>query len=470
MRLPFYPHTDMKISSDTIAAIATAPGESGIAIVRISGPQSLNIADKVFRCKPPKPSKRPANSFSRGFIHSSKKSHSDTDIDEVILLIYRTPHSYTREDVVEIQGHGGRACAQRILNTVLDAGAMPAEPGEFTKRAFLNGRIDLLQAEAVADLIRARSQRAAFAALEQLEGHLSSEFANTYDSILHVAAGLEATLDFPEDELPTDTIPDIIHQIESVVRNLNTLLATWEEGHLLREGALVVISGRPNVGKSTLLNYLLGKDRAIVAEVPGTTRDTVEEEIILDGVVMRLVDTAGLRKTECDVERQGVKRAQAFIERCDINLYMIDSSQPISHEDLERLKTLDPAKCIVVLNKTDLGTKITAKDFPCLKAVECSLLKGDCLQQLRESIISKLGIQSSVPPHAVISTRHRQIIQNTLNILNEVSALLKTGEEEAIPLVASSLRTALEHLGTVTGKVYNDELLNNIFSRFCIGK
>lgn len=460
----------MKSRWDTIAAIATAPGEAGIAIVRMSGPGSLVIANKVFRARGPRPSERPANTFLRGFIHSPVGIDSDRDADEVILLIYRAPRSYTREDVVEIQGHGGRMCAKRILRAVLDAGARVAEPGEFTKRAFLNGRIDLLQAEAVADLIQAHSQRAAAAALEQLEGKLSASFGAIYDSLVEIAADLEATLDFPEEELPVSTMPAILARLDGITRDLRGLFATWEEGHLLREGVLVVISGKPNVGKSTLLNCLLGTDRAIVTDVAGTTRDIIEEQIVLDGVVLRLVDTAGLCVSNCTIEREGVQRAHAYLEKADINVYVIDCSRKLDVEDRRWLETLEPGKTIITLNKSDLGQRIRADEIEGFSVIVCSLIRGEGVSDLKEAILKKLGIDREVAPHAVISERHRQFVQNALNALDDAVNLLRTGKEEIIVVAAGSLRSALESLASITGKVYDDEMLNNIFSRFCVGK
>ncbi|MDD4870449.1 MAG: tRNA uridine-5-carboxymethylaminomethyl(34) synthesis GTPase MnmE [Kiritimatiellae bacterium] len=459
----------MEISSDTIAAIATAPGEAGIAIVRISGPASLSIADRIFKGSGDPPSKRQAGTFLHGFIRSSSTPH-DADADETILLIYRAPHSYTREDVIEIQGHGGRTCAKRILRAVLEAGARPAEPGEFTKRAFLNGRIDLLQAEAVADLIMARSDRAASAAIEQLEGSLSSSFSSIYDCMINAAADLEASLDFPEEDLPSSLIQGAVERLRSAKKQLDTLLATWEEGHLLREGALVVISGKPNVGKSTLLNSLLGTNRAIVTDEPGTTRDTIEEEFVLDGVSLRLVDTAGLRDSDNVVEREGVQRAHALINKADLNIMMYDAFVKPGTDELKQLMEMDPCRCIVVLNKTDLGQKTSSADFPGFTVISSSLLKGTGIAEIRAAIIAKLGIQGFDLPHATISERHRHIIQNVLAELNDTLKVFSPDNEDLLVPAISTLRTAIEQLGTITGKNYDELLLENIFRRFCIGK
>ena len=288
---------------------------------------------------------------------------SGSAIDEVIILIMRAPRSYTGEDVVEIQGHGGHVVARRILRRVLDGGARLAEPGEFTQRAFLNGRMDLLQAEAVLDLVRAKSDRAAVAALEQLEGSLSSRFNQVYDQLLAAATDVEASLDFPDDELPQTDTQEIIAHLRTAREEMAQLMTGWDEGHILRDGATVVISGKPNVGKSTLMNTLLGRDRSIVSPIPGTTRDTIEEGLILDGFPVRMVDTAGLRETDCVVEKEGVRRTVMQMERADLHLHMLDASRPMDEQDRAQVESLDADRCIIVLNKVDLGTKARGEDL-----------------------------------------------------------------------------------------------------------
>ncbi|MDI6773982.1 MAG: tRNA uridine-5-carboxymethylaminomethyl(34) synthesis GTPase MnmE [Verrucomicrobiota bacterium] len=458
-------------ANDTIAAIAAAPGEAAISIVRISGPNSLAIADAIFRRRAAPPSQTPGGSFLYGHILSDSGAGGTTGVlDEVVLLVFRAPHSYTREDVIEIQCHGGRASARRVLDAGLKAGARPAEPGEFTRRAFMNGRIDLLQAEAVADLIRAQSDRAAAAAIEQLEGSLTRSFGEFYDLVLSAASDLEATLDFLEDEIPPETMIEIGERLVKVRDKAKKLLATWEEGHVLREGALVVICGRPNVGKSTLLNSLLGKERAIVTDVPGTTRDTIEETMIMDGFPIRLVDTAGLRATECRIESEGVVRAQALMAKAEVQVYMLDCSQVMHEEDRAVLSGLKPDRTVVVLNKTDLGMKLTAKDVIPHVAVSSSLIEGQGLDEVCQAIMSRLGIWSHGEPRATISERHRQIIQNALNAMNEAIALVKSEKNDAMILAANALHVALENVASATGRTCSEELLHSIFTKFCIGK
>jgi len=455
----------MNDQPDTIAAIATASGEAGIAIIRISGTESLAVADRIFSHAGAPPSRRPPGAFMRGFVKSNERV-----LDEAILLVMRAPHSYTREDVVEIQCHGGFVSARRILQTILQAGVRSAEPGEFTKRAFLNGRIDLVQAEAVLDLIRAQSDRSAAAAVEQLEGILSCSFNDIYDSTLRVCADLEAVLDFSEDDVAPALIPAGIAQTHKILEQISGILETWEEGHLLREGALVVISGRPNVGKSTLLNALLGRNRAIVSPIPGTTRDTLEETIILEGIPIRLVDTAGLRTTTCEIEQEGVRRARSHMQKADLHLYIIDASRPLDSEDNFHLKSLKAEKAIVIINKIDLGTLIPEKEAAKLTRINAQLNIGKGLKEIRRSIVERLGITYCGQPHAVISERHKKILQKSFVDIKKALKILESGQDEAIVLAVSHLRFAVESLGQITGKIYHTELLNSIFSRFCIGK
>lgn len=455
----------MNSDSDTIAAIATAPGESAISIVRVSGPESLAIADRIFRGSGSPPSRHSPGSFMHGAITS--QGHT---ADEVILLVYRAPHSYTREDSIEIQGHGGSAAAQRILRSVTDAGARLAAPGEFTKRAFLNGRIDLLQAEAVLDLIRARSDRAAASALEQLEGKLSRTFDTIYDALLNVAADIEATLDFSEDELPPTIMTSVMVRVNAVESDLKQLLSTWDEGHVLRDGALIVIGGKTNVGKSTLLNHLLGIDRAIVNPTPGTTRDIIEEQMVIAGYLVRLVDTAGLRHTDCEIEGEGIRRARQYVQKADILIYVVDGSQPIDSEDLLCLKEKDPTRTILIANKSDLGILQSNQSFLTKEShIVCSVVAGNGVDLIRRKIADMLSTLHHGPQQAVISERHRRIVIMALKDITEAALLINRDEPDPT-LAASRLRSALETLGEATGRIYHDELLASIFSRFCVGK
>jgi tRNA modification GTPase len=462
----------MNAQQDTIAAISTPPGLGAISIVRISGPESFEIADRVLRCSGPAPSKRQGQTFIHGFVHSEPgdDGKGEREVDEVIMLIYRAPHSYTREDVVEIQGHGGRTAARRVLRTVLEHGARLADAGEFTMRAFLSGRVDLLQAEAVMDVIGAKSERAAGAAMEQLAGTLSNWIQRAYDILISTCAELELSLDFDDEGLPGPALDDIDRRIASAVEALESLLGTWDEGHLLREGALVGISGRPNVGKSTLLNLLIGSDRAIVAAVPGTTRDTIEEEVVIKGVPLRIVDTAGLRETDCPVESQGVDRAMEIIDRADINLHVVDASESLLDDEWERIREMNPAKAVVVFNKIDLGEKVQQKEIPEFTVVRACLLSGEGIDGIRGAIGEKLGFDGDIAAHAVISERHRRAVSLVLDDVRGAQGLLEQRREDLIVPAVTLLRGALDKLGELTGQTYTEELLTNIFSRFCIGK
>jgi tRNA modification GTPase len=449
--------------TDTIAAIATPPGEGGVGIVRLSGSNVWNIADELFQAL----DKLPVSSREHGTFAYGKVIEADgSEIDTGLALVMRGPKSYTCEDVVEIQGHGGSVGMRRILRRALEAGARMAEPGEFTKRAFLNGRIDLVQAEGIFDLIRARSDRAASAAMEQMEGRLSQQFDGIYEAFLEVAANLETTLDFVEDELPDDVFSGIAELLDRTFLGLDKLLDTWDEGRLLREGARVVILGRPNAGKSTLLNALLGFDRAIVSSTAGTTRDTIEEGFVLDGIPLRIIDTAGLRETDCEIEAEGIRRAEAHSEEANLSVYLIDASQPLHEEDRARIEKMDPAKSVVVLNKVDLGKQID------VAGVEASLVSGDGVEALKRAMAKTLekGADLNAPPHAVISERHRHLLILSHREARQAREFLNKNVEENAVLASEHLRSALEFLGQVTGRVYHEELLESIFSRFCIGK
>lgn len=457
----------MQTDDQTIAAIGTAPGEGGISIVRVSGPEALTMADRFFRGRGKPPSARRGGTFVHGYT-----VHEGQDVDEVLLLIMRAPHSYTCEDMVEIQGHGGVVSARRNLRAALAAGAQLAEPGAFTRRAFLNGRLDLLQAEAVLDLIKARSERAATSALEQLEGSLSSSFTRIYDLTLDVAADVEATLDFPEDELPETVLPEIAARLATIHAELSRLVESWDEGRLLREGAKVVISGPTNAGKSTLLNMLLGVNRAIVTEIPGTTRDPIEEGFVLDGIPLRLVDTAGIRETTDRVEHEGIQRTRGHLEQADIHLYVLDGSQPCAPVEVDRIAQFLERPLVLVLNKRDLGCQIEADEFDTRYVVPCSLLSGEGLDQVRDALTLLLRekVKGAVAPRATISERHRKLIVDGAECLADALRLVESGDEGLMVPAAGRLREGLEMIGTATGKSYHEELLTAIFSKFCIGK
>jgi tRNA modification GTPase len=452
---------------DTIAAVVTAPGEGGVAIIRVSGPRAFEISDKIFSCSAPPPSQRKGGTFVFGRVVDA----SGSPIDEAIMLIMRAPHSYTREDTIEIQCHGGPVLTRKILQRALEAGARAAEPGEFTKRAFLNGRIDLAQAEAVADLIRARSDRAAAAAMQQLQGKLSARINCLYDALIEAAANVEATLDFSDQELPAGILDPVRERLKSAIDEMRALLSTWTEGRLLRDGATVVIAGKPNAGKSTLLNSLLGSDRAIVSHIPGTTRDTIEETIIIEGYPVKLVDTAGIRATSCEVEIEGIRRTREVMMSADLCLYVFDARCGFDSEDSEALRSVPESKIILVANKLDLvGFNYNFDANNSIQKAYTSCVTGFGLEDLKRIIARKLGGGTAQGTHhAAISTRHYSLIDSAMNDATYALDRLCNGESD-LDLVAAHLRSAAENLGLITGRSFHEDLIGSIFSRFCIGK
>jgi tRNA modification GTPase len=456
----------MHSENDTIAAIATAPGQGGIAVVRVSGKKSFALADAVFRGKGPKPSQRPGGTFVRGFAHAA----SGEKMDEVILLVYRRPHSYTREDAVEFQCHGGAVCARRILQALVDAGARPAEPGEFTKRAFLNGRLDLIQAEAVADLVRAGNDRAASAALEQLRGSLTASLTTIYDGLILALSDLEAMLDFPDDETPPIRMEEIVSRLRDTRARTSEMLATWNQGRMLREGAVVAICGQPNVGKSTLLNCLLGTDRAIVTDIPGTTRDTIEEQISIEGFPVRLVDTAGLRDATSPVEAEGVRRATRTMEGADLVLYVVDASRPLDKFDAVTVKELGAERALVILNKCDLGSAVSGSDLGHIHSCRTVAVRGEGVTDIRKEVSWILGLLQAPENSAMVSERHRALLSPAIADLDEAMELLETCREDLMTPAASLVTSAAESIGRVLGRVHDADLLDAVFKRFCVGK
>ena len=454
----------MLYQPDTISAIATPPGDGGVGIVRISGPDAFTISARIFTSAS---ATREAGTFAFGKI----KQLDGQGIDEGIALFFRDPHSFTGEDVVELQAHGGAVNMRRILRATLDAGARLAEPGEFSRRAFLNGKMDLLQAEAIADLIHARSDRAAAAAQEQLDGSLSRQFDTLYTALLNTAADIETTLDFIEDELPDQLVPNLIASLQTQSDSLAALLGTWDEGRLLREGLQCVILGRPNAGKSTMLNALLGTNRAIVSATAGTTRDIIEEQFILDGIPIRLLDTAGLRQTDCDIEMEGIRRARQTQAQADLSLYVIDSSVALSAADEENIKALDPASTLLILNKSDLRAPSAEFTIAGFSTVDASLQSGEGLADIKRAIAQIIEGETDFmkPAHAVISERHRGLLVVAQTELTQALSIISLADDQIV-FAAQHLREALEKLGEVTGKVFHESLLDSVFSRFCIGK
>jgi tRNA modification GTPase len=456
-----------------IAALATAAGQAGVAVLRMSGPGVFDVADRLVVTTGVPPSRRPAGTFFHATIRNPV---SRCTLDDALVLIFRAPRSYTGEDAVEIHGHGGSASTRRLLEATLQAGARLAAPGEFTRRAFLNGRLDLTQAEAVADLIQARTDRAAAAAHEQLEGRLGRLIVDIYDRITSVCCDVEAMLDWDENDLPSGFVATQHNALAGVAKDANILLSTWREGRLLRDGALVVIAGRTNVGKSSLLNALLGHDRAIVTPLPGTTRDTIEESCSLDGVPVRLVDTAGLRDAACEIEQIGIERTRTMLARADAVLYVVDGSKPPCDEDVRAIASLPTGRSVLVLNKQDLRKLTTPRQLqaePEFPAVCVSALAGSGLDELRLALsgclASRCSMAAGCEASVTVSERHRTALIASTEAMRVAQTHLEGGGHGLV-LAARELRQAAEMIGQIIGRTYTDDLLDLIFSRFCVGK
>ncbi len=407
------------LETDTIAAISTPIGEGGIAVVRVSGPKALELADRCFRPgrkNAPRPSEAPTFTLHYGWIVRDGKP-----VDEVLLAVMRAPHTYTREDMVEVSCHGGYLPARMVLETFLAAGARLAEPGEFTKRAFLNGRLDLTQAEAVLDVIRARTDLALAAAERMLAGGLSERIQSMRERLIEVLAHIEAAIDFPEEGIEPETGQQLVRRMEEAIQEMDRLLATAREGRLLRQGARVVLIGRPNAGKSSLLNRLLSQDRAIVSPIPGTTRDTIEEAVNIGGIPVVLVDTAGLRHSEDPLEQEGMRRTYAAVEQADLIIHVIDRSEPAAEEDREALRRLASRRVIVALNKSDLPKRFEFLEPPSGEVVEISCLTGEGLDRLREVLRQQLleRPQQLNPEEPMINARHEEALRRAKAALEQ---------------------------------------------------
>jgi tRNA modification GTPase len=457
---------------DTIVAISTPIGEGGIGIVRLSGKDAIPIADRVFFS--PKGKKlRDAKSHTvvYGFIVDHEKKEK---IDEVIVTVMKAPRTYTREDVVEINCHGGMLPLRATLQILLKEGARLAEPGEFTKRAFLNSRIDLSQAEAVIDVIRAKTEQAERLALRQLEGRLSAKITDMRDKIAELCTYIEAYIDFPEDEIEVIEKEELLNSMQTVGQELLALSKGYDEGRFFREGVSTAIVGKPNVGKSSLLNALLQKDRAIVTEIPGTTRDVIEDYLNINGLPLRIMDTAGIRETHDLAETEGVRRSLKAIEGADIVLAVLDAGRPFDEADKEVIDRVKNKRAVIVINKSDIGSpafSFQPSAFSRQPIVKVSALKGDGINDLKDAIYSlciTAGRASDAEDIIITNLRHRQSIDMALKSLKEAESALK--RNEPLEVVALFLRESLDSIGEIIGAVTTEDILNRIFSEFCIGK
>ncbi|MEG7355083.1 tRNA uridine-5-carboxymethylaminomethyl(34) synthesis GTPase MnmE [Bacillus inaquosorum] len=458
---------------DTIAAISTPMGEGAIAIVRLSGPEAIQIADKMYKG----PKGKTLSSVESHTIHYGHivDRPSDRVVEEVMVSVLKAPRTFTREDVIEINCHGGIVTVNQVLQLALREGARLAEPGEFTKRAFLNGRIDLSQAEAVMDLIRAKTDRAMNVAINQMEGRLSALVRRLRSEILETLAHVEVNIDYPEyDDVEEMTHQLLVEKATAVKKEIEALLRTSEQGKILREGLSTVIIGRPNVGKSSLLNSLVHEAKAIVTDIPGTTRDVIEEYVNVRGVPLRLVDTAGIRETEDIVERIGVERSRQVLKEADLILLVLNYSEELSEEDVKLFEAVEGMDVIVIMNKTDLEAKIDiervrelAKGRP---VVTTSLLKEEGINDLEEAIQSLFytGAIESGDLTYVSNTRHISILQQAKSAIED--ALSGIEQDVPIDMVQIDLTRCWELLGEIIGDAVHESLIDQLFSQFCLGK
>ena len=452
---------------DTIAAISTPFGEGAIAVLRLSGPQAVAIADEVFHGKS-KPSQSPARTQFLGKI----TDHGEV-IDDVLLAVFRAPGSYTGEEMVEINCHGGILVARRILSLLLDRGAHSAGPGEFTQRAFLNGKMDLTQAEAVMDLIKAQTSLALRAAAQQLEGRLGARIREIRGVLLGLLAHVEAFIDFPDEDIDPDTGVALLEKLDGARSAIGALLRTADQGRILREGVRTVICGRPNVGKSSLLNLLLGYERAIVSEIPGTTRDTIEEVINLRGIPLRLVDTAGLRESRDHIEREGMARTRRQVEQADLVLQLFDASEPPLDQAaglaLESfgIETKGVPSTLAVLNKSDLDVHPGWREVEAIR-ISCKTIDG--LESLADAIFSRVmgGRVNTADVSVAINARHQACLKNAERFCEAARGAIAAGL--SAEFIAVEMRAALDAVGEVVGRVDSEDLLGKIFNAFCIGK
>jgi tRNA modification GTPase len=452
---------------DTIAAIATPLGEGGLAVIRISGPQAFAVADKCFV-----PAGKKAHRPSRANTHTIQYGGIVRDgrqVDEALVAVMRAPHTYTREDVVEISCHGGIVAAKAVLDTILKQGARLARPGEFTKRAFLNGRLDLTQAEAVADVIYSRTELALRAANEQLAGKLSRRINQLRDGLLGALAHIEAHLDFPDEDIAPDSHDELCERLGRGVEFIKQLLKTANEGQVLRRGVRVAIVGRPNAGKSSLLNELLGRDRAIVSAIPGTTRDTIEETANVRGLPVVFIDTAGLRDSQDEIESEGVRRSRETLSRADLILHVVDGAEPLTPGTEKDLVDFSGKKRLLIQNKADLPARL---NLPvCERApLKISCLTGQGIEELKDAIKDLVwaGEIKAEMLQVMINSRHQEALNRAHESTIRALEALRSGL--TLELVASDLRLAVNAVGEIVGKTATEDLLDSIFSTFCIGK
>ena len=457
---------------DTIAAIATAPGIGGIGIIRVSGPEACNVVNRIFHSK----QSVPLGERQTRTIHYGHIIHPKTDkiLDEVIVVLMKGPHSYTAEDVVEIQCHGGFVSVREILKVLLSEGVRQAEEGEFTKRAFLNGRIDLTQAEAIIDIIDAKTEQSLEVAVNQLDGTLSKYIRALRDELIAMIAHLEVTIDYPEEDIEEVSAQEVRTGLEPILEKMDTLLATAQRGKLLRDGVMVSIIGRPNAGKSSLMNALLREDRAIVTNIPGTTRDSIEEFLTIQGIPVRLVDTAGIRETEDIVESMGVEKARQYLDKADVVVLVIDGSKPLEPEEQELLQLITNRPSIIFLNKADQAQCVRKEEIAALgtftEIVTISAAQGEGMDEMARVITSLVQGGSVQASHEAMlsNVRHITLMEQAKVSLDQSILAIDSGMP--IDLIVTDIRAAWELLGDITGESLRESMVDELFKRFCLGK
>lgn len=452
---------------DTIAAISTPRGEGGIGIIRISGDKSFEILERIFNTKNPN---RDLGfyKFNYGFIHDNGKI-----VDEVMAVRMKAPKTYTCEDVVEINCHGGHLISEKVLELVLKNGARHAEQGEFTKRAFMNGRIDLSQAEAVMDIIHGKTEKSISLSLEQLRGDLRDKIARFKKALLDVTAHVNVVLDYPEEGIDDPLPSNLRENLENVYAEADRLISSYDKGKKIKEGIKTVIAGKPNVGKSTLLNSLLKEERAIVTHIPGTTRDVIEEIINIKGIPLVLTDTAGIRKTEDIVENIGVEKSKKFIENADLVLLVLDASRELESEDREVIEEIQNhnKKTIVLLNKIDLERKIELEEFNLENILEISAKDNIGIEDMEERIYSYIveeNVEDSSEKFIITNIRHKTALEKTKDAIRNIFETIDAGMP--MDLISVDLKEALDSLSEITGEISSEDILDHVFGNFCVGK
>ena len=453
----------------TIAAISTSPGIGGIGIIRISGKDSFNIIDKIFK---PKNKEKEIKGYTIKYGNIVNPKNNEI-IDEVLVSFFKEPKSYTTEDMCEINSHGGNIVMQQILEICLENGAKLAEAGEFTKRAFLNGRIDLVEAEAIIDIINAKTEKEKKASLKQLEGYLSKEINKIKKDILSVMADIEASIDYPEYDIEEVTNKKILDMLEDAKNKLVVLKNSFQNGKILKDGIKTVIIGKPNVGKSSLLNVILKEERAIVTEYEGTTRDTIEEYVTIEGIPLKIIDTAGIRKTENEVEKIGINKSIELTKDADLIIAIFDITKELTKDDKEILELIKDKNAIIVLNKTDLKqNENLTKEIKKINKniVKISALKNEGINELYKEIsnlfnLNKINIEAE---NIITNTRHKELIIKAIENIDK--AIETINKNVPVDIIAIYIKEILEYLGKITGENVSEDIINEIFSKFCLGK